>query len=318
MTTIKSIALRKNSKKLKIILSFITIFYSFTVYSHGVENPHQGLKPKVLALGDGKISSIPKKGYVMACNTRFNGVGAHRVGEWISNGAWQTDVKPIVEGKVAWPNAQITIAQEQAQRVVMANNLPTHTSGVYPVNPQSLAFQYDRNPNTIREQAVLLRLPAEPQIAPSPYCIPMGMIGFAVSGVAISNAFDAAGRDAPAYEVQDACNGHPQRSGQYHYHDWSPCLYANKEGRAYASDEPVGWMLDGFPILGPINEKGKVVTNEDLDECHGQTGNVKINGKLQDMYHYRFTFEYPYTVGCFKGAPVELPRTPPSQPVRRQ
>ena len=246
----------------------------------------------------------------MSCNSRFQGVGAHRIGEWIKNGEWQTALKPTVEGNINWPGAQISLSVEQGQRVVRANNLPTHATGTYPISSQSLAFQYDRNPNSIREQTVLLKLPAEPKIAANPYCIPMGMIGFALSGVAIFNAFDAAGRDAAAYEIQDACNGHPERRGQYHYHDWSPCLYANPAGKIYAADEPVGWMLDGFPILGPVNEQGKIVKNEDLDECHGRMGAVKIDGKTQQMYHYRFTFEYPYTIGCFKGTPVEMPRTP--------
>lgn len=33
----------------------------------------------------------------------------------------------------------------------------------------------------------------------------------------IFNAFDAQGRDATAYEIQDRCNGHPQQSGSYSY-----------------------------------------------------------------------------------------------------
>jgi YHYH protein len=266
-----------------------------------------------LPLGDGKISATPRQGYVMACSTRFpGGGGAHRAGEWIDKtaGTWDPTAKPQVEGSVNWPNAAITVSREGDQRVVRANNLPTHPTGQYPIRPGSKAYDYDRNPNSIREQTVLLRLPAEPQITSQPGCVPMGMIGFALSGVAIFNAFDLAGRDAPAYEIQDQCNGHPERNGQYHYHDWSPCLAKDKDGRAYAHDEPVGWMLDGHPILGPFSggegDRGKLITNADLDECHGTVGNVRVDGQIKRIYHYRFTMEYPYTIGCFKGGMIRL------------
>jgi hypothetical protein len=69
-------------------------------------------------------------------------------------------------------------------------------------------------------------------------------------------------------------------------------------------DAPVGWMLDGFPILGPVDSQGKVIRNTDLDSCHGTTGPVLIEGERVMSYHYRFTFEFPYTLGCFKGQPV--------------
>lgn len=255
-----------------------------------------------LPLGDGKISASPQRGYVMACNTSFRGGGAHRVGEWIGGGTWDPDAKPLVEGRVMWPNATVSISREGVQRVIRANNLPTHASGEFPVRPGTLAHSYDRNPNPIREQNVLLRLPAEPVLAAQASCVPMGMIGFALSGAAIFNAFDAQGRDAPAYEIQDLCNGHPQRSGSYHYHDWSPCMGKDAAGKDYPTNLPVGWMLDGLPILGPVDERGKTVTNNDLDECHGRVGPVLIDGQVRQMYHYRFTREYPYTIGCFRGA----------------
>ena len=125
--------------------------------------------------------------------------------------------------------------------------------------------------------------------------VPMGMIGVTKDGVALFNAFDAEGFDAPAHEIQDKCNGHPQFSGQYHYHNWSPCIKAER------ADAPVGWMLDGFPILGPTGVDGKKITNADLDECHGRVGPVWMDGKLVTLYHYHFTLEYPYTIGCYRG-----------------
>ena len=262
--------------------------------------------PHDLPLGDGRASSTPRAGYVMTCQAFFAGApGAFRSGDWIANGRWDPARKPVVEGEVSWPNARISVAVEGGERVVRANNLPRHPTGEFPIRPGSRAYDYDRNPNRIAEQPILLRLPAAPHQAPQPHCVPMGMIGFALSGAAIFNAFDAGGRDAPAHEIQDRCNGHPERSSQYHYHNWSPCLALPD------ADAPVGWMLDGFPILGPVDGEGRTVTNADLDACHGRIGPVRIDGRLVATYHYRFTLEFPYTIGCFRGTPVALPRRGP-------
>ena len=290
----------------------------------GVETETQtGAKPvpqtSKLPLGDGKISSFPVRGYVMACSSRFpGGGGAHRSGAWLDGSTWSPAAKPRAEGAVAWPNAAISVQREGVKlevrefRVIRANNLPLHTTGEFPIQPGTSAFGFDRNPNRITEQPVLLRLPAAPQFAAEPGCVPMGMIGFALSGVAIFNAFDLAGRDAPAYEIQDACNGHPERTGQYHYHDWSECM-TDASGAAGKHSDVVGYMLDGFAIFGPKGEAGIALKNEDLDECHGHTHAVELDGKTQSVYHYHFTAEYPYTLGCFRGAvaPELLRREPP-------
>jgi hypothetical protein len=295
--------------KLQALLVLLSALLVLSPNAWAHQGSHAADAPKKLPLGDGKISTSPQAGYVVACRTSFpGGGGADRVGEWIEAGFWQPSAKPTVPGQVQWPHAAIDVALESTPtgdfRVVRANNLPTHASGVFPIARDSQAYQYDRNPNSIRERSVLLRLPSQPQLLAQPACVPLGMIGFALSGVAIFNAFDLQGRDAPAYEIQDSCNGHPERNGSYHYHDWSPCLAVDRAGRAYASDEPVGWMLDGFPILGPRDEKGKLITNSDLDECHGRLGAVRVDGQVKQMYHYRFTLEYPYTIGCFRGQPI--------------
>jgi YHYH protein len=266
-----------------------------------------------LPLGDGKLSANPTKGSIMSCMTTFpDGGGAHKVGKWIKNGVWFPAQKPIVAGNIVWPNSQISISVEGESRIIRANNLPTHATGEFPISPTSKAYEYDKNPNKILKQTILLRLPANPAVAGEPSCVPMGMIGFASSGTAIFNAFDLAGRDAPAYEIQDKCNGHPEPGGSYHYHDWSPCLESAKENAAKHS-KLVGFILDGFPIYGPRGEGGVALNNTDLDACHGHIHDVMLDGQLKRSYHYHFTKEYPYTIGCFAGKvkPELMYRKPP-------
>jgi hypothetical protein len=131
----------------------------------------------------------------------------------------------------------------------------------------------------------------------------MGMVGFTTDGEAIYDAVDDSGDDAVAHEVQDLCNGHPQRVGQYHFHGPSPCMPNEKTSGL------VGYALDGYGIYGLKDPKtGKTWTDADLDACHGVTGPVEWDGKTVTMYHYVLTAEYPYTLGCFHGTPVETGR----------
>ena len=46
----------------------------------------------------------------------------------------------------------------------------------------------------------------------------------------------------------------------------------------------------------------------DLDDYHGRVSEVEWDGKRVTMFHYVLTREYPYTVGCFHGTPLPLPR----------
>ena len=66
-----------------------------------------------------------------------------------------------------------------------------------------------------------------------------------LTGVALFNAFDAGGRDAGAWEVQDDCEGHPQNKGEYHYHTLSRCI------DDISVHTVIGFALDGFPLTGP-------------------------------------------------------------------
>lgn len=256
-----------------------------------------------LPLGDGKISSGPKQGYVYSCQSRFpaNGVGAHASGAWLdeASGTWDPDLKPIVDGTVKWPS-EISLTIEGNKRVVRANGLPDHATGTFPVSRSDDAYQYDRNPNAIAAQSVLLRLDVTPSLASSPSCVSMGMIGFALSGAAIYNALDAKGDDAPAHEIQDGCNGHPERQGEYHYHNYSDCFVDTASGPNGHSDL-IGYALDGFGIFGLYDAGGDILTTSDLDACHGHTGPVEWDGEVVEMYHYHFTQDYPYTLGCFAG-----------------
>jgi hypothetical protein len=252
----------------------------------------------------GQPTTEPATGGYWSCRTSFDdgpGGGAQGDLPWLNgDGTWDATRKTTVDGEVEWPDAELQVRREGSKRVITTKNLPTdHTTGEFPIDPSDDAYESDRNPNSIRVQSFRLEIPAKPKLADEPSC-GGGEVGILKSGVLLFAPIDAGGRDAVAYEVQDECNGHPQVSGAYHYHNASQCVLADLDTGKGAS-KLIGWAFDGFGIYGPRDADGKELTSADLDECHGTTSTVVFNGKKQRMYHYVATKDYPYVVGCFRG-----------------
>jgi hypothetical protein len=252
-----------------------------------------------LPLGDGKLSNAPKIGWVWPCRVEPNAGGAWRDGPWInkSNGTYNLTAKTTVPGTVTWPSS-FNIRLRQDKRIFTSNDLPSHPTGIFPIPHNSAAYQYDTNPNIISPQDILLTLPANPTLAAEPSCAP-GAVGLLLSGVALFNALDAPGRDAVAHETQDSCQGHPQMAGAYHYHSVSSCVDTKSDSNGHSA--LVGYMIDGFGIYGHYGEGGKLLSSQDLDECHGHTHTIIWDGKKRSMYHYHATWDFPYTAGCIRG-----------------
>jgi YHYH protein len=248
-----------------------------------------------LPLGDGHVTHHPAAGNVYACRTTFRRGGARHDGPWFHGDTWDPTAKPHVSGSVLWPDAAFTLTSAGGDLLVEGNGLPVkEPTGRFPIARTDSAYRYDTNPNHVGAQRLSFQIPAHPEPADQPGCLPMGMIGFTVTGVAFYSALDDAGRDAAAHEIQDDCDGHPQANAQYHYHNASPCI------PGVDGDSVVGWALDGFPILGEKDARGHVVTDADLDACHGRKETVTVDGRTYD-YAYHLTEEYPYTLGCFRG-----------------
>ena len=258
--------------------------------------------PTRLPIGDGKVTTTgAKRGYVYRCGVGGGGGGAFRDGPWIkSDGTYDATAKAAVDGAVAWPG-RISIRVKVSRLLITGNGLPRGTTtGIYPVQTSDDAYQYDRNPNSIRAQTLSYSLPGRPTRATRPRCLGLGPVGITLNGVVLFDGLDALNRDAIAHEVQDACGGHPERTGTYHYHAISACLLKRASPKAHSS--LVGYALDGFPIYGTRGNGGALLTNAQLDVCHGHSHAVALRGARVTTYHYHATLEYPYTVGCFRGA----------------
>jgi hypothetical protein len=259
--------------------------------------------PTAIPLGDGYVSSTPKKGYVDSCATTFPSAPPSATPPWINMAThtWNSDAKVAVEGSVSWPAASYSAALSGSTRVIQTNDLPIdHTTGVFPIASTDPAYAYDANPNHIAPHPIIWSLPGNPVKARHPSCVGLGPIGILSDGVILYNALDANGRDAPAHEVLDNCGGHPDQASRYHHHEVPPCILDAATGQSTL----VGYAIDGYGIYVERNAKGALLTNRNLDHCHGRTSTLLWNGQMTRIYHYDATIEYPYTVGCYHGTPT--------------
>ncbi|HVA03923.1 MAG TPA: YHYH protein [Acidimicrobiales bacterium] len=259
--------------------------------------------PTAIPLGDGHVTTTPKKGYVDSCGTTFAPSPPGATPPWINTKThtWNSETKVSVQGSVSWPDASFSVVLSGSTRVVTTNDLPVnHTTGVFPIASTDPAHAYDGNPNHIAADVMTWSLPANPVAARHQSCTSPGPIGILTDGVVLYNALDANGRDAPAHEVLDRCGGHPDQVSRYHHHYVPPCMLDAATGRSTL----VGYAIDGYGIYVERNAHGALLTNANLDRCHGKTSKVMWNGKETRIYHYDATIEYPYTVGCYHGTPI--------------
>ncbi len=254
-----------------------------------------------IPVGDGKYNvQKVEKGYIDYCSQPRTGGEAQGSAPWIQNGLWYPSEKPSVEGSVSWSNAVFTDIISGTMRILTGNGLPMgYPTGIFPISKTDPAHQYDGNPNSIEQHLVNLSIPLKPTYSNTPTCINVGEVGVMLSGIPIFDGMDADQRDAAAHEVQDLCDAHPQEAGIYHYHSLSAC-FTN-----ISVNHVLGYALDGFPITGPEVAPGKYLNSSDLDECHGITSQITDeNGNTYATYHYVMTYNFPYSISCFRGKPV--------------
>jgi hypothetical protein len=115
--------------------------------------------------------------------------------------------------------------------------------------------------------------------AATPVCLSKDSVGVLKNGVALFAPVDERNRDAVAYETQDKCDGHPQRSSTYNHNSIPSCILKAASGPSTV----VGYALDGFPIVVERDRAGDLPTNADLDECHGRVAPILIREGSDDL-----------------------------------
>lgn len=264
---------------------------------------------------------------------------------WINSATNPTTITiaklPTVSGTVTAkdidPRGSVfAVTTDSTYRTFKGNGLPTTPMGVFgPVQPGTAAYPYyaaapggaNTIPGTpgfgqnyssaaaigISPYNLDIRVPMNPKVLATPQPIGYLVIGVALTGslwhVELANASATFWANPLSILPLDQCMGHSY-SQQYHYHGYSWKCFPNQ---GTTGQSPLfGYAMDGFGIYGPRGADGKEITNAQLDECHGMTSPVLWNGKIQNIYHYVLNSEYPYSIGCFRGAvdPANYGATP--------
>ena len=190
----------------------------------------------------------------------------------------------------------VQVSMDGAFIVLKSNGVPNHKSPYFErADSRYEAYngtnaRFRAAPNTIREQNFELRIPLTPRPADTPQVTRGGPIGMALNGVALFNQY-AAGNQPLTDEINgfDQYNGHPQPDGMYHYH-----IEPSYLSKILGKDALAGFLLDGFPLYGPV-ENGKTVTSAELGAYHGHTHATA--DYPQGIFHYHITADAPYING---------------------
>ncbi|HVY46681.1 MAG TPA: YHYH protein [Minicystis sp.] len=206
-------------------------------------------------------------------------------------------------------------------RELVGNGLPNHPTGVYPIEKGTEAYTYysalpaqgydNAAEIPIAAYDLDITVPRDPKPNPTPSCVSSIFLGVVTQTGAAWHAEIAPDAQLKLHDPisalpLDDCWGHPYNK-QYHYHAYSWKCFPN-QGNKGEHSPLFGYAIDGFGVYGPRGEGGKLVTNDDLDECHGHTHVIEWDGKMVNMYHYHVNNEYPYAIGCYRGTPIKLPK----------
>ncbi|MFT5156483.1 MAG: hypothetical protein ACI83I_001026 [Bacteroidia bacterium] len=185
---------------------------------------------------------------------------------------------------------------------IQTNGMPDHKSVYYAASDPLFedfsgttfgGVTFRKNPNSIVSQTLTFRIPLNPAEATNHSATSLGPIGVAMNGVALYNQYAGPNEQELTNEITsfDKYYGHPQGQGQYHYH--VEPIYLTEV--RFSRSSLMGFLLDGFPVYGPEEENGSLVTSSQLDDYHGHSHATLDypNG----IYHYHFTADAPYMNG---------------------
>ena len=147
-------------------------------------------------------------------------------------------------------------------------------------------------------------LPTEPEDLDEPTDLStISQVGVALDGITIFGDAPSVA-DRGGLPALDACGGHIDPSGYYHWHFGAESIQTNLDEAntnltcSVEQDREalVAFALDGYPIYGPEDD-GEVPT--DLDEC---SGHVADTAEFGETYHYHLSDDSPNLPACRVGA----------------
>lgn len=221
--------------------------------------------------------------------------------------------------KAAKWNSTVKLTYAKSSVIMQPDGIPNHARDAYyavpnagVVVPDSTTANIVKDPT--KAQTYKFTIPSTPKYSSSVTSTSLGSIGVMISGAVLYNPFEGDGKTvamANNFTVTnsagitasfvDKCAGHPTPDiGAYHYHGLPNCVTA-KVDKLSKPSHIIGFALDGFPIYGDRDNKGKQVTAKNLDQCNG------INSATPEfpkgIYHYVLlgTADARSSIACFHG-----------------
>jgi YHYH protein len=221
-----------------------------------------------------------------------------------TGGGTTTQTVPAVYSKIY---GATSITSDGSYITIKTNGTPDHKSVYFPAanslyeNFSGTTFggnTFNKNPNSISTQNLTFKIPLNPAVASTHAATPLGPIGVSLNGVPFFNQYAGPSQPLTNEVVSfDKYWGHPQQTGQYHYHVEPLYLTTVKATKSSL----LGFLLDGFPVYGP-EENGSAVTNAMLDAYHGHSH--ATTEFPSGIYHYHINNTDPYINGSgFYGTP---------------
>ena len=143
----------------------------------------------------------------------------------------------------------------------------------------------------------------------------ISQMGLALDGVTIFGDAPSVA-DRGGLPALDACGGHIDPSGYYHWHFGAESIQANLDQAgadvSFSVDQDsealLAFAYDGYGIYGP--EENRAIP-ADLDEC---SGHVSQTPEFGTIYHYHLTYASPNLPSCRVGATADSGLTSPDNP----
>ena len=218
----------------------------------------------------------------------------------------------------AW-NPTVKITYSKSSIILAPTGIPNHARDTYYAVPKGQIVVPDSTTATVikdptKAQTYKFTIPATPKYSSKLTSTSLGSIGVMVSGAVLYNPFEGDGKTvamANNFTINDAkgitasfvdkCAGHPTPDvGAYHYHGLPGCITA-KVDKASKPSHIIGFALDGFPIYGDRDAKGKQIVASSLDACNGIKSSTPEFPK--GIYHYVLlgTADARSSIACFHG-----------------
>ena len=221
--------------------------------------------------------------------------------------------------KAAKWNPTVKLTYSKSSVLMQPNGIPNHARDAYYAVPKAGVVVPDATTANIiadptKAQAYKFTIPTTPKYSSKVTSTSLGSIGVMISGAVLYNPFEGDGKTvamANNFTVTnsagitasfvDKCAGHPTPDiGAYHYHGLPNCVTA-KVDKVSKPSHIIGFALDGFPIYGDRDIKGKLITAKNLDQCNGIYSATPEFPK--GIYHYVLlpTADVRSSIACFHG-----------------